>query len=141
MAMIDRTRWDLDALRAGGLVALVFAVPLSIGATWAADRDDSVLALWLSIGAVMGFVLGAGCAAWVQRCELPLTHGLATAIGTYTIAQAVFILIKLVRGSEVNWFAALFNLSVMAGAGLIGGLLGKRLRDRGFRPSGTEGTS
>ena len=89
----------------------------------------------------MGFVLGAGCAAWVQRCELPLTHGLATAIGTYTIAQAVFILIKLVRGSEVNWFAALFNLSVMAGAGLIGGLLGKRLRDRGFRPSGTEGTS
>ena len=136
MALIDRTRWDLDALRAGGLVALVFAVPLSIGATWAADRDDGVL-----VGAVMGFVLGAGCAAWVQRCELPLTHGLATAIGTYTIAQAVFILIKLARGSEVNWFAALFNLSVMAGAGLIGGLLGKRLRDRGFRPSGTEGTS
>ena len=141
VAVIDRTRWDLDALRAGGLVALVFAVPLSIGATWAADRDDSVLALWLSVGAVMGFVLGAGCAAWVQRCDLPLTHGLATAIGTYAIAQAVFILIKLVRGNEVNWFAALFNLSVMAGAGLIGGLLGKRLRDRGFRPSGTEGTS
>lgn len=140
MAVIDRTRWDLDALRAGGLVALVFAVPLSIGATWAADRDDGALALWLSVGAVMGFVLGAGCAAWVQRCDLPLTHGLATAIGTYAIAQAVFILIKLVRGNEVNWFAALFNLSVMAGAGLIGGLLGKRLRDRGFRPSGTEGT-
>ena len=141
MALIDPTRWDLDALRAGGAVALVFAVPLSIGASWAADRDDGALAVWLSVGAVLGFVLGAGCAAWVQRRELPLTHGLATAIGTYTIAQAVFIGVKLVRDSDVNWFAALFNLSVMAGAGLIGGLLGKRLRDRGFRPSGTEGTS
>jgi len=140
MALIDDRRWDVDALRAGGLVALVFAVPLSIGATWAADRDDSALALWLSVGAVLGFVLGAGCAAWVQRKDLPLSHGLATAVGTYALAQTVFIVIKLARGSEVNWFAALFNLSVMAGAGLIGGLLGQRLRDRGFRPSGTEGT-
>lgn len=133
-------RWDFDALRAGGLVALVFAVPFSIGATWAADRDDSALALWLSLGAVLGFVLGAGCAAWVQRRELPLSHGIATAVGTYAIAQAVFIAVKLARGSDVNWFASLFNLSVMGGAGLIGGLLGKRLRDRGFRPSGMEGT-
>lgn len=140
MALIDDTRWDVDALRAGGMVALVFAVPLSIGATWAADRDDGALAVWLSLGAVLGFVLGAGCAAWVQRKEMPLSHGLATAVGTYVLAQTVFIVIKLIRGSDVNWFAALFNLSVMAGAGFIGGLLGKRLRDRGFRPSGLEGT-
>ena len=141
MAVIDRTRWDLDALRAGGLVALVFAVPLSIGATWAADNDDGALAVWLSLGAVMGFVLGAGCAAWVQRCNLPLSHGMATAIGTYAIAQGVFIVVKLARGSDVNWFAALFNLSVMAGAGLIGGMLGRRLSDRGFRPSDRGGSS
>ena len=128
-------RWDLDALRAGGAVALVFAVPFSLAATWASSRDDSALALWLSVGAVLGFVLGAGCAAWVQRRELPLMHGLVTAIGTYAIAQAIFITIRMLRGSEVRWFAAMFNLSVVAGAGLIGGFLGKRLRDRGFRPS------
>lgn len=134
---MNADRWDLDALRAGAMVALVFAVPFSIGATWAAAGDDnSSLALWLSLGAVVGMVLGAGCAAWVQRRELPLSHGLATAIGTYAIAQSVFITLRLLRGSDVNWFAALFNLSVMAGAGLIGGYLGKRLRDRGFRPSG-----
>lgn len=132
-------RWDIDALRAGGMVALVFAVPFSVGARWASDsRDDSTLALWLSVGAVIGFVLGAGCAAWVQRRQLPLSHGLATAIGTYALAQTVFILIRLLRGSDVNWFAALFNLSVVAGAGLVGGLLGQRLRDKGFRPSGME---
>jgi peptidoglycan/LPS O-acetylase OafA/YrhL len=135
VALIDDTRWDVDALRAGGMVALVFAVPFSIGAGWAADRDDGALAVWLSIGAVLGFVLGAGCAAWVQRRDLPLSHGLATALGTYVLAQAVFIVVKLLRGSDVNWFAALFNLSVVAGAGLIGGILGKRLRDKGFRPS------
>ncbi len=136
---LNLDRWDIDALRAGGMVALVFAVPFSVGARWASDsRDDSTMALWLSIGAVIGFVLGAGCAAWVQRRQLPLSHGIATAIVTYSLAQAVFILIRLLRGSDVNWFAALFNLSVVAGAGLLGGVLGQRLRSKGFRPSGME---
>lgn len=131
---MNRDRWDLEALRAGGLVALVFAVPFSIGARWAADsRDDSALATWLSLGAVVGFVLGSGCAAWVQRRRLPLSHGLVTALATYVAAQAVFIVGRLVRGSDVNWFAALFNLSVVAGAGLLGGWLGGRVRARGFR--------
>jgi len=136
---LNRQRWDVEALRAGGMVALVFAVPFSIAASWAADgSDDSALALFLSFGAVIGFVVGAGCAAWVQRRQLPLTHGLATAIGTYVLAQAVFIAIKLLRGSDVNWLAAVFNLSVVAGAGLIGGVLGQRLRSKGFVPSGME---
>lgn len=130
------SRWDLDALRAGGSVALVFAVPFSIAARWAAEsRDDPTLAAWLTAGAVIGFVLGAGCAAWVQRRDLPISHGLATALVTYTAAQAVFIAIRLLRGNDVNWFAALFNLSVVAGAGLIGGLLGGRLNRSGAHPS------
>lgn len=129
-------KWDVAALRAGAMVALVFAVPFSVAARWAADsRDDSTLALWLSVGAVAGFVLGAGCAAWVQRCGMPLAHGLVTAVATYVVAQAVFIVIRAVRGAEVNWFAALFNLSVVAGAGLLGGLLGRHLQAKGFRPS------
>lgn len=136
---MNARRWDLDALKAGAMVSLVFAVPFSLGARWAADsRDDSTLAVWLSVGAIVGFLLGAGCAAWVQRLGLPLTHGLATAIGTYTAAQAIFIVVRLLRGSEVSWFAALFNLSVVAGVGLLGGSLGGRLRAKGFRPSGME---
>jgi len=136
---VNARRWDLDALKAGAMVSLVFAVPFSLGARWAADsRDDSTLAVWLSVGAIVGFLLGAGCAAWVQRLGLPLTHGLATAIGTYTAAQAIFIVVRLLRGSEVSWFAALFNLSVVAGVGLLGGSLGGRLRAKGFRPSGME---
>lgn len=137
---VNRDRWDLDALRAGAMVALAFAVPASIAARWAADsRNDSSLAAWLSFGALIGFVLGAGCSAWVQRVGFPLSHGLATAIGTYVAAQAVFIAFRLIRGLDVGWFAALFNLSAVAGAGLVGGLLGQRLRSKGFRPSGSGG--
>jgi uncharacterized membrane protein YfcA len=129
-------RWDPPALKAGAGVALVFAVPFSIAARWAADsRDDGALALVLSLGAVLGFVLGAGCAAWVQRLGLPLSHALVTAVATYVAAQAVFIVVRLLRGDDVNWFAAFFNLSVVTGAGLVGGLLGKRLRAKGFVPS------
>lgn len=113
----------------------MFAVPFSLAARWAAEfRDDSALAAWLTIGAVAGFVLGSGCAAWVQRRDLPISHGIVTAIGTYTAAQAVFIVVRLLRGSDVNWFAALFNLSVVAGAGLVGGLLGSRLNRTGAGP-------
>ncbi|MDJ0767873.1 MAG: hypothetical protein QNJ12_03730 [Ilumatobacter sp.] len=133
---MNTERWDVDALKAGGMVALVFAVPLSIAARWAAEsRDDNTLALWLSVGAVFGFLLGAGCAAWVQRRDLPLSHGMATAIGAYVLAQLIFITVRLASGNDVRWFAALFNLSVVVGVGLLGGMLGGRLRAKGFRPS------
>jgi len=128
-------RWDWDAIRAGAGVALVFAVPFSIAARWAADRDDpGSLPVWLSLGAVLGFVLGAGCAAWVQRTGTPLSHGIVTAVGTYVVAQAVFATIRLLRGEDVRWFALMFNLSVVLGAGLVGGLLGQALRNKGIEP-------
>jgi hypothetical protein len=135
MAHAMSQRWDWDAIRAGGAVALVFAVPFSLAARWAADsRDDSVLATWLTLGAVVGFVLGAGCAAWVQRVGTPLSHGMVTAVGTYLLAQAVFVVVRLARGLDVRWFALMFNLTVVLAAGLIGGLLGQKLRSRGVLP-------
>jgi uncharacterized membrane protein YfcA len=133
--MAHSVKWDWDAIRAGGAVALVFAVPFSVAARWAADRTDpGSLPVWLSLGAVLGFVLGAGCAAWVQRTGMPLSHGIVTAVGTYLVAQAVFATIRLIRGDDVHWFAIAFNLTVVLAAGLVGGLLGQKLRSRGFVP-------
>ena len=128
-------RWDTAALRMGAMVSLIFAIPFSIGASWAASRDSTALAIWLVLGAIGGFTLGAGCAAWVQRLDLPLSHGLVTAVGTYSAAQMIFIVVRLVSGNSVNWFGAFFNLSVVAGVGLIGGWIGRRLRAKGFVPS------
>jgi hypothetical protein len=89
----------------------------------------------LSIGAALGFLVGAGCAAWVQRVGTPLSHGLVTAGGTYVAAQTVFIVARLARGLEVHWFGALFTLTFVLFAGLLGGLLGQRLQASGVRPS------
>jgi hypothetical protein len=130
-------RWDVAALRAGAGVSLVFAIPFSIGARLAADSDNDDLAVLLTIGAVVGFILGAGCAAWIQTADAPLMHGIVTATGTYLAAQAVFVLIRLLRGDEVRWLAVIFNLTVVVFAGVIGGLLGARLQASGITPSRT----
>jgi hypothetical protein len=127
-------RLDWDAIRAGGLVCLVFAVPFSLAGRWAADNDDDGLAGALVFCAVVGFIIGAGCAAWVQRVDAPLTHGVVTATGTYVLAQTVFVVIRLARGLDVQWFGVVFNLTVVTFAGLLGGILGQRLRARGVLP-------
>ena len=127
-------RWDGAALRAGGSVALMFAVPLTIVAA-IVDSDDSGVNALFFFGAMFGFVLGAGCAAWVQRCGTPLSHGIVTAGGTYLAAQAVFVAVRLVGGGSVNWFRIAFTLGLVAAAGLFGGVLGGRLQRSGFRPS------
>ena len=131
-------RFDLQALRAGAGVCLVFAVPFAVAARWAAEsRDDPELATLLSLAALVGFVLGSGVAAWFQQRDYPLAHGLVTALGTYVATQVVLIAVKGLRGGEIHWFAAVFNVAPVLGAGLIGGFLGMRLQRKGFLPSAT----
>ena len=131
------SRFDLQALRAGAGVCLVFAVPFAVLARWAADsRDDGGgLATMFSLAALVGFVLGAGVAAWSQQREYPLAHGLVTALVTYVATQAVLIAVKALRGGDVHWYAALFNVAPVLGAGLVGGFLGARLQRKGFVPT------
>ncbi|MGA9275823.1 hypothetical protein [Ilumatobacter sp.] len=123
-------RWDLDALRAGAAICLVVAIPFTLlGLVADGARVISFF------GAVAGFIVGSGSAAWVQQRGTPLSHALVTAIGTYVAAQTVFILLRLITGREVNWFGAFFTLSLVSFAGLIGGFLGSRLQAKGFVPS------
>ncbi len=127
---------DWNALRAGGGVALVFAVPFAIAARVVASGDKhSGVATLLSLAALLGFILGAGVAAWVQQLKLPLKHGIICAVGSYVVAQAVFIAIRIIGGNEVRWLNDLFILTVVGGAGLIGGGLGSSLQRRGLHPS------
>jgi uncharacterized membrane protein YfcA len=129
-------RLDWGAVRSGAAVCLVFAIPLSLAARWAADsRDDAGLAVLLTLGALVGFVIGSGVAAWVQQIGFPLVHGLVTASGTYLVAQALFIVIRLLTDREVRWYAALFNVAPVLFAGVLGGLLGQVLQRNGWTPS------
>ena len=128
-------RWDATALRAGIGVCLVLAVPLTLVAAFV-DSDDSGLNALFFFGAMFGFVLGSGCAAWIQQRGTPLSHGLVTAMLAYLGAQAVFVTIRLVGGDSVNWFGVFFTLSLVMLSGLVGGLLGSLLQARGVAPSG-----
>ncbi|MDA2958389.1 MAG: hypothetical protein ACO3MH_07245 [Ilumatobacteraceae bacterium] len=133
-------RWDRRAIRAGGSVALVFAVPFSVAARLVAgdstpDGGRAALAALLSFGAAVGFLLGAGVAAWHQSRRTPLSHGIVTAGVTYLIPQAVLIVIKLARGGDVRWSGVVFNLTVALAMGVFGGFLGAYLQDRGMRPT------
>ena len=84
---------------------------------------------------VIFFVIGSGCAAWVQRIGTPLSHAMVTAIGTYAAVEFVFVLVRLVRGTDIPWLAIMFTLSVVSVAGLVGGFFGSRLQAQGFVPS------
>lgn len=132
--MTPSGRWDVDALRAGAGVCLLLAVPLTLVASFVDAESSGVNALFF-FGAMAGFVIGAGCAAWIQRTGTPVSHGIVTAIGAYVAAQAVFVVIRLVRGDSVNWFGVFFTLSLVILAGVVGGLLGSRLQAQGFVPS------
>jgi len=131
-------RWDWSALRAGASVALVFAIPLTVVAA-IVDSDSYALNALFFFGAILGFVLGGGCAAWAQRAGTPLSHGVVSAGATYLIVQAVFIAFRLAGGDSVNWFPVFFTLGLVVTAGLVGGVLGNRLQQRGFVPSTARG--
>ena len=103
------------------------------------DSDDDGTNALFFFGAMFGFVIGAGCAAWIQQAGTPLSHGIITASGTYLAAQAVFVLVRLIGGNTVNWFRVFFTLSLVVGAGLVGGVLGERLQRKGFVPSSRRG--
>lgn len=129
--------FDRQALRQGGSVALVFAVPFSIAARLVADHTPGspwASVLWLA--ALAGFTLGAGIAAWTQTRGLPLMHGMACAGGTFVAAQAVFVIIKVARGADVRWLGIFFTFTAVLFAGLVGGGIGSLLRKRGLMPGG-----
>ncbi len=126
---------DFAALRQGGAIALVVGAPCAIVSSVLASGDsDSALVALLWLGAVAGFVLGAGVAAWVQRKGTPLIHGIVCAGGTYLAVQAVFSIVRLSRGKDVSWLGLFFTFTVVLFAGLIGGGLGGMMQRRGFTP-------
>ncbi len=132
--MAVSARWDAAALRAGAGVALMISIPITVVAALV-NSDSSVVNAVFFFGAISGFVLGAGCAAWVQRVGTPMSHGIVTASATYLLAQLFFVTIRLVRGDDVNWYRVFFTLMIVVMAGYLGGSLGNHLQRRGWTPS------
>ena len=130
---------DFAALRQGGAIALVIGAPCAIASSvMASNHADSFFVALLWLGAVVGFIVGAGVAAWVQRRATPLIHGLICAGGTYAAVQVVFSIVRLSRGKDVSWLGLFFTFTVVLLAGLIGGGLGGAMQRRGITPSNSK---
>jgi putative membrane protein (TIGR04086 family) len=127
--------WDIEALKAGVSVTVVFAAPFLVIASILGSGDrQSSYALPLILVALLGFVIGAGVAAWRQTTGTPLMHGIATSGGTFLVIQGAFVIVNLIRGADVHWLSIFFTLTVTVIAGMIGGLLGINLHKRGLEP-------
>jgi len=125
-------RWDIAALRSGAGACIIFAVPLQVLAD--AVGRDSGWSLPCRIGALFGFFLGAGVAAWAQQRGFPLAHGLVTAIAAFVVVQAGFIVARAIVGHDLGLSRAVLNLTPVVGVGLLGGLMGQALQRRGIMP-------
>ncbi|MBI4882659.1 MAG: hypothetical protein HY826_01240 [Actinobacteria bacterium] len=128
---------DHAALRQGGAIALVIGAPCAVASSVLAggkNDNNSPLVALLWLGAVAGFVVGAGVAAWLQRRAMPLVHGMICAGGTYLAVQLVFSVVRLARGRDVSWLGLFFTFTVVLFAGLVGGGLGGLLQKKGFAP-------
>ncbi len=138
--------WQLDrqAVRAGasGVPGVRGAVLAGCPLGGRQPRRLRARPILLTLGALAGFVLGAGVAAWTQRNGLPLVHGARHRLGTYLVAQAAFIVSAWSPAARCDWYAALFNITPVLFAGVIGGVLGMLLQTRGSseHPQGLTGS-
>lgn len=127
-------RWDPVAIRAGASVCIVLAVPFRVLAA-AVGGDSGGLNAFFFVVFLFFFVIGSGCAAWVQRSGTPMSHALVTAIGTYVVVELVFVVVRAVRGTEIPWSGIMFTSMIVLTCGIVGGFLGNRLQASGVRPS------
>ena len=128
-------RWDGDALRDGAGVAVVAAVPFAVLGRIALSEDWSdTVVIVCNLAMIGGLFLGAGVTAWRQRVGTPLSHGIVVALVAYLLIQTVLVVMRLVRGADVDVAAIFFNTAFALGAGLLGGLVGQLLLSRGIVP-------
>lgn len=132
--MSRRDGWDVGALRDGIGVAALGAVPFGVIGRLVLDDDrhSSLLALF-TFAVLASLVLGGGVAAWRQRTARPLSHGIATALLTFVVVQAVGIVRRLVADDDIRWGRIASSALLSLIAGTIGGLLGSVMQRQGVR--------
>lgn len=116
------------------MVCITLAVPFRVLAAIVGSDSGGLNALFFGVF-LFFFIIGPGCAAWVQRTGTPMSHAVVTGAVTYLAVEAVFVAVRLVRGTGVPWFGIFFTFSLILGCGIMGGFLGNRLQVRGVVPS------
>jgi len=128
-------RFDLRAVWNGASTAAMIAVPVQVIARLVVDENDrSGWSVVLTLLILFGLVLGSGVAAWHQRRNTPLSHGVVTASGVFIVVQVIFSVMKLIQGDSIAWGRIVVSLGLSLVAGICGGMLGSSLLRRGVEP-------
>ena len=124
--------WDRAALRDGVSVAALGAVPFGVIGRLVVGEDGSSTLLGLfTVLVLIALVLGAGVASWRQERGRPLSHGIATAVVTFAVVQAVGVMRRALAADDIRWGRIASSALLSLVAGLVGGLLGGVMRSRG----------
>jgi hypothetical protein len=128
-------RFDRRALLSGASVAAFIALPVQVLARIAVDENErSGWSAFLTMLILGGLVLGAGVAAWHQRLNTPLSHGVVASSGVFVVLQFVFSIVNVIQGDSIAWGRIIVSLGLSMVAGVCGGLLGSMLLRRGLEP-------
>jgi putative membrane protein (TIGR04086 family) len=124
-----RALTPIQAMWRGVVTALVVALPVAVLNQWLVstgdiDRDSPmVLVFWLLI------LFGAAAGGWgvLRLCpQAALAHAAAAGTIAYVVVQTIGIVTRTIRGEDLSWVAFPLLALMMATAGMLGGMFGRR---------------
>jgi hypothetical protein len=122
---------DLEPLQAvwrGAVTALVVVLPVAVfNNVLVADGEDASSPLVLLLFGLI--LLGGASGGWAvirlsSRAGLP--YAAAAAAAAYVVAQGLGVVLRLMRGDEINWFGYPLAALLMATCGMLGGMFARR---------------
>jgi hypothetical protein len=127
-----------QALWRGAVTALVVVLPVAVfNNLLVADGEDASSPLILLLFALI--MLGGASGGWAV-IRLSPAAGLPYAAGAaalaYVVAQALGVVLRLLRGDDLNWLGYPFAALLMATCGMLGGMFARRWQGSGGAPGG-----
>jgi len=137
MALPDLT--PPQALWRGTVTALVVVLPVAVLNNVVVAGGESAASPLVLL--FFGLILLGGAAGGWAVIRLSSTAGLphAAAAGAlaYVIAQSIGVLLRMLRGDELNWLGYPFTALMMATCGMLGGMFARRWQSQGGSGSGS----
>jgi hypothetical protein len=124
-----------SAVGTGVVAALPLVLPAAIVNAWTAGRADPNAALLVvtSLVLLLGFTFAGFAAARRSDTGTPLIHGAAGATATWAVVQALSIVVRLVRGDDLNPASMVVTALLASSAGVVGGILAGRAPNQELR--------
>jgi predicted permease len=120
---------DLRAVGAGGLLAVVIALPAALVGEAAADGDDdpSGLVLLCFVVVLVAFVAGGWLAAR-RGADAPYSNGAVAALLGFALIQLGGVVANLLQDETVETASIAFSALLATASGVVGALLATRPR-------------